>query len=493
MALRVYNTLTKKKDDFIPIVEGKVGIYACGVTVYDLCHIGHARSAVVFDIIAKYLRFRGYQVKFVKNYTDVDDKIINRANKEGVSITDVSERFIKEHDSDMGSLGIERPTVTPKATENIDGMIRLIRVLMDRGLAYEAGGDVYFAVDKFKGYGKLSGRDPEEMMAGARVEVGEKKKNPLDFALWKASKENEPWWESPWGKGRPGWHIECSVMSSRHLGETFDIHGGGEDLIFPHHENEIAQSEGATGKPFANYWIHNGFIRIDNEKMSKSLGNVFTIKEILKSYHPEVVRFFMLQSHYRSPLDYSDDALKEARAGLTRLYTALRGIKDRLAGQRPSAVPSGGLTGRTKEISDNLDDLSRRFMDAMDDDFNTARALGSVFEMTRLLNAYVSDKGFKSTPHAMFILKAAEDKLHELCGVFGILTEDPDAFFEKSRTMEVRKRGLDVKKIDELIRERNEARAAKEWKRADEKRSLLSEMGIVLNDTAAGTTWMFEN
>jgi cysteinyl-tRNA synthetase len=492
VALRVYNTLTKRKDDFKPIVEGKVGIYACGVTVYDLCHIGHARSAIVFDVITRYLRFRGYEVNFVKNYTDVDDKIINRANKEGLSITDVSERFITEHDTDMGNLGIERPTVTPKATENIDGMIRLIKTLMDRGFAYEADGDVYFAVDKFKGYGKLSGRDPEEMMAGARVEVGEKKRNPLDFALWKASKEGEPWWESPWGKGRPGWHIECSVMSSRHLGETFDIHGGGEDLIFPHHENEIAQSEGATGKPFAHYWIHNGFIRIDNEKMSKSLGNVFTIKEILKSYHPEVVRFFMVQSHYRSPLDYSDDALKEARAGLTRLYTTLKGIKDKLAGQGPSSTPVDALTGKAKEIFHKLEDLSRRFVDAMDDDFNTARALGSIFEAARLLNTYTSEKGFKTTPHAMFALKAAEDKLIEFCGVFGILKEDPDAFFEKSRAMEMQKRGLNVKNIEDLIKERNEARTVKDWKKADEKRALLAEMGIVLKDTAAGTTWNFD-
>jgi len=492
MALQVYNTMTKKKEDFVPIVEGRVGLYACGVTVYDLCHIGHARSAVVFDIIARYLRFRGYEVKFVKNYTDVDDKIINRANKEGVSITEISERFIREHDTDMSSLGIERPTVTPKATENIDGMIRLIQTLMDRGLAYRADGDVYFAVDKFKGYGKLSGRDPEEMMAGARVEVAEKKRNPLDFALWKASKENEPWWESPWGKGRPGWHIECSVMSSRHLGETFDIHGGGEDLIFPHHENEIAQSEGATGKPFANYWIHNGFIRIDNENMSKSLGNVFTIKEILRSYHPEVVRFFMLQSHYRSPLDYSDDALKESRAGLTRLYTALKGIRDRLSDAATPVLSPDALSGRAKDVFDRLGEFRRRFIEAMDDDFNTARALGAVFEAARLLNAFMSDKGFKGAPEEVFVLKAAEDRLREFGAVFGILKEEPDAFFGKNRAVEVAKRGLDVAKIEGLIAERNAARAAKDWKKADEKRTILAEMGIVLKDTAAGTTWNFE-
>ncbi len=492
MGLRVYNTMTRTKEDFKPLVEGKVGIYACGVTVYDLCHIGHARSAVVFDIITRYLRFRGYDVTFVKNYTDIDDKIINRANREGVGVTDIAERFIREHDADMGSLGIERPTVAPKATENIDGMIRLIQALMDKGLAYEADGDVYFAVDRFKDYGKLSGRNLDEMMAGARVEVGEKKRNPMDFALWKASKEGEPWWESPWGKGRPGWHIECSVMSSRYLGETFDIHGGGEDLIFPHHENEIAQSEGATGKPFARYWIHNGFIRIDNEKMSKSLGNVFTIKEILRSYHPEVVRFFMLQSHYRSPLDYSDDALKEARAGLVRLYTALKGIRDRLSGAAPPVLSPEGLSGEAKDVFDRLEDLRRRFIEAMDDDFNTARALGAVFETARLLNAFVSGKRFEAGPDALFVLKTAEDRFRELGAVFGILQEDPDAFFEKNRAIEVAKRGLDVSKIEGLIAERNAARATKDWKKADEKRAILSGMGIVLRDTAAGTEWSFE-
>jgi cysteinyl-tRNA synthetase len=325
MPLRFYNTLTKKKEAFKPVEEGKVSIYACGITAYDVCHVGHARSAIVFDIINRYFQYRGYDVAYVKNFTDVDDKIIVKANAEGNTIFEISERYIREHDEDMDALGVARPSVAPRATEFIEGMIGLIRTLFDKGLAYEVGGDVYYEVDKFTGYGKLSGRSLEDMMAGARVDVNDKKKNPLDFALWKASKEGEPWWESPWGRGRPGWHIECSVMSQHYLGDTFDIHGGGEDLIFPHHENEIAQSEGATGKPLANYWIHNGFVRINSEKMSKSLGNIFTIKDILNRYHPEAVRLFMLQSHYKSPVDFSDGALAEARAGMDRFFTASPG------------------------------------------------------------------------------------------------------------------------------------------------------------------------
>jgi cysteinyl-tRNA synthetase len=300
-ALRFYNTLTKRKEAFAPLADGRVGIYVCGITAYDLCHVGHARSAVVFDVITRYLRYRGFDVVYVKNYTDVDDKIIDRAAREGVDIGEIAGRYIREHDRDMDALGVERPTVTPRATEHIDGMVKLITTLIEKGLAYVVDGDVYYAVERFPGYGKLSGRSLDDMMAGARVEVDEKKRNPLDFALWKKSKEGEPWWESPWGRGRPGWHIECSVMSQHYLGETFDIHGGGEDLIFPHHENEIAQSEGATGKPFARYWIHNGFIKVRSEKMSKSLGNVFTIREILELHHPEVLRLFILQGITRAP------------------------------------------------------------------------------------------------------------------------------------------------------------------------------------------------
>lgn len=300
MALKVYNTQARRKEVFEPIVAGKVGLYVCGITAYDTCHVGHARSAVVFDVIARFLKHQGYDVTFVKNFTDVDDKIINKANALGRTIGDIADQYIREHNEDMDAMGVKRPTVAPRATDHIDGMIRLIETLLQKDLAYVSDGDVYFSVEGFPGYGKLSGRGLDEMMAGARVDVNEKKRNPLDFALWKASKENEPWWESPWGKGRPGWHIECSVMSQKYLGDTFDIHGGGEDLVFPHHENEMAQSEGATGKPFARYWLHNGFVRVDHEKMSKSLGNFSTIREMLQRYHPEVLRLFILQSHYRS-------------------------------------------------------------------------------------------------------------------------------------------------------------------------------------------------
>jgi len=305
MFQKIFNTATRKKEVFQPIKEGSVGVYVCGITAYDVCHVGHARAAVVFDVVVRYLRTKGYQVTYVKNFTDIDDKIIDRANKEGVSIVEISERYIKLHNEDMTALGVVTPTVTPKATEHMKDMIALIGVLEEKRFAYCVDGDVYFSISNYKQYGGLSGRNLEEMIAGARVDVNNKKKNPLDFALWKKSKEGEPFWESPWGKGRPGWHIECSAMSRRYLGETFDIHGGGEDLIFPHHENEIAQSQAATGKPLANYWMHNGFVKINSEKMSKSLGNIFPVREILKNYHPEILRLFMLQSHYRSPVDYS--------------------------------------------------------------------------------------------------------------------------------------------------------------------------------------------
>ena len=324
MTLRIYNTQSRKKEDFEPREAGKIGLYVCGITVYDSCHVGHARSAIVFDVITRYLKYCGYAVTYVKNFTDVDDKIIAKARAEGKSIAEIAERYIGEHDEDMGKLGVARPTETPRATEHIDGMIRMVATLLEKGLAYTVGGDVYYAVEQFPGYGKLSGRALDDLVAGARVDVNERKHNPLDFALWKASKEGEPWWESPWGRGRPGWHLECSVMSQRYLGDTFDIHGGGEDLIFPHHENEIAQSEGTTGKPLARYWIHNGFVRVNSEKMSKSLGNFFTIRDILGQYHPEVLRLFLLQSHYRSPVDFSDAALAEARQGMERFYSTLK-------------------------------------------------------------------------------------------------------------------------------------------------------------------------
>ena len=493
MPLRFYNTLTKKKEEFKPVEEGKVSIYACGITAYDVCHVGHARSAIVFDIITRYFQYRGYDVAYVKNFTDVDDKIIVKANAEGKTIFEISERYIREHNEDMDNLGVARPSVAPRATEFIEGMIGLIRTLFDKGLAYEVGGDVYYEVDNFKGYGKLSGRSLEDMMAGARVDVNDKKKNPLDFALWKAGKEGEPWWESPWGRGRPGWHIECSVMSQHYLGDTFDIHGGGEDLIFPHHENEIAQSEGAKGKPLANYWIHNGFVRINSEKMSKSLGNIFTIKDILNRYHPEAVRLFMLQSHYKSPVDFSDGALAESRTGMDRFYTALKAIKDLLTGcDSFSEITIDDLSGKDRELADRLMELPEKFVEAMDDDFATPRAIGHIFDAVRLVNGYLGDKTFAVSPEACFILKLAQKNIQEVGRVLGLFLEEPDHYYIQDRNREARKRGLDVGEIDGLIEERKNARQAKDWKRADELRRILAEKKILILDSPAGTTWKME-
>ena len=496
MALRLYNTLTRRKEDFVPVKEGEVGIYACGVTVYDTCHIGHARSAINFDVITRYLRYRGYRVTYVKNFTDVDDKIIAKANREGVGFREISERYIAEHDEDMGRLGVERPTVTPRATEHIGGMIELINRLIGNGLAYAVpGGDVYFSVKKFKDYGKLSGRNLDEMMSGARIAPGEKKKDPLDFALWKASKEGEPWWDSPWGKGRPGWHIECSVMSAHFLGETFDIHGGGEDLVFPHHENEIAQSEGASGKTFARYWLHNGFIKVDHEKMSKSLGNFITIRDILKVHHPEVVRFFVLQGHYRSPLDFSEEALNEARYAMNRLYETLKRIRDLFASDPALTaveVGEGELSEKEKALLGRVRELPERFKEAMDDDFNTARAMGYIFDAVRQVNAYLAE-GSTPGPPALFVLNEAERTLREVGGVLGILMEDPDVYFEKDRLREAAKRGLRVEEIEALVEERLQARKEKNWQRADAIRDGLAAKGVVLKDSKTGTTWTIES
>ena len=386
----------------------------------------------------------------------------------------------------MEALGVARPTATPRATEHIDGMIRLVDTLIDKGLAYVVDGDVYYAVEKFPGYGKLSGRDLSDMLAGARVDVNEKKRNPLDFALWKASKEGEPWWESPWGRGRPGWHLECSVMSQRYLGDTFDIHGGGEDLIFPHHENEIAQSEGATGKPLARYWVHNGFVRVNSEKMSKSLGNFFTIRDILKQYHPEVLRLFLLQSHYRSPVDFSDAALNEARQGMDRFYSTLKTIRDLLAAGTERADSAGEPTGKDRELTDQLQNLRERFTEAMDDDFNTARAIGCLFDTIRLLNTSLSGKKVEVSPA---VLEQTEKTLREIGAVLGLFIEEPDRYLRLDREREAVKRGLAIAEIEALIAERRSAREAKEWQRADEIRKGLAVRGVILKDTPTATTW----
>ncbi|QSV46790.1 cysteine--tRNA ligase [Geobacter benzoatilyticus] len=480
MTLRVYNTLSGTKEEFKPLVPGKVSMYVCGVTVYDHCHIGHARANVVFDMIYRYLRHAGYDVTYVRNYTDVDDKIINRANQEGVPYNVISERFIAEFDRDMAALGLDLPSHQPKATEHIAEMIDVISRLVDKGYAYAADGDVYFCVEKFDPYLKLSKRNLDEMQAGARIEVGEKKRHPMDFALWKGSKPGEPFWKSPWGEGRPGWHIECSAMSMKYLGETFDIHGGGKDLVFPHHENEIAQSEAANGKPFANYWIHNGFVNINSEKMSKSLGNFFTIKEVLEKYDAEVLRFFLLSAHYRSPIDFSDQNLREAEAGLERIYAALAGIDEAAAKGEENAEGEADeeLAGKTATIAD-------RFREAMDDDFNTAQALGFVFDLVRSANRVLAEGRGENRE----LLIDAGSRIREVGVVLGLFMSEPNAFAERLKNRKAAELPIAAEEIERLIAERLAARAARDFRRADEIRDNLAAQGIMLLDSPQGTTW----
>jgi cysteinyl-tRNA synthetase len=496
MALRIYNTLTGKKEDFVPLHENRVGLYVCGVTVYDLCHIGHGRSTVVFDTICRYLRYRGYEVTYVRNFTDIDDKIIKRANDEGVDFKVIAEKYIEEFNIDMGRLGLGKPSVEPKATEHIPEMIRLISILVEKGFAYQRNGNVFFSVERFKDYGKLSKRNLDEMQAGARVEIDEKKENPLDFALWKASKPGEPSWESPWGKGRPGWHIECSVMSQKYLGETFDIHGGGKDLIFPHHENEIAQSEAAAGKPFARYWIHNGFVNINKEKMSKSLGNILTLKEIFKDWHPEVIRLFLLSHHYRSPLDYSADSLSEAKAGLDRFYTTLNSIQKELKRlMAPQTLPSpsmgegmGGGVSAT-EVHQAIEAFQAQIEEAMDDDFNTAQALGHFYDLQRYLNSLLDISKGHPTEEITSMLKQGFNHFSKIGWVFGLFREDPETYLSGQRKEGLKRLNLSEEEILRFIEERNVARREKNWKRADEIRNELLSKGIVLEDTPSGTLW----
>jgi len=475
--LKIYNTLKKKKETFKPINPGKVGIYVCGPTVYDACHIGHARCLVVFDVIVRYLRAIGYDVTHVRNFTDVDDKIINRAKELGVSIGELSERYIKEFYEEMDMLKVERATIEPKATDHIDEIIGVVEHLISHGHAYEAGGDVFFAIETFKDYGKLSGRRLEEMQAGARVEVDEKKRNPFDFALWKGAKPGEPMWDSPWGKGRPGWHIECSAMSTHFLGHHFDIHGGGKDLIFPHHENEIAQSEGAFDEEFVNVWIHNGFVRIDQEKMSKSLGNFLMIKDILKEYHPETVRLFLLSNHYRSPVDFTHQAMAEADAGLEKIYAFLHRIDGYLVRFEPGDEEQGPGA------------LWASFCQAMDDDFNTARGVGLVFETVRQLNRLMDDIGGKLGQEDQARLVSTRGDLMHIGGVLGILAETPSQFFEQRKADLLLSKGIDLSLVERLIAERVRARQQKDWATADRIRDELSAMDILIEDRPEGTIW----
>ncbi|MBW2147677.1 MAG: cysteine--tRNA ligase [Deltaproteobacteria bacterium] len=484
MTLKIFNTLTRNKEEFIPLEPGRVKIYACGVTVYDECHIGHARSAIIFDIIYRYLRHKGYEVTYVRNYTDVDDKIIQRANQESVNPEIVAERYMKAFDRDMESLGILRPDFEPRATAHIPQMIDLVMALETRGYAYDTPDAVYFSVRRFRPYGRLSGQDLEHIESGVRVEPGEYKEDPLDFALWKKSKPGEPEWDSPWGKGRPGWHIECSAMSAYYLGQPFDIHGGGKDLIFPHHENEIAQSEAATGKPFVQYWVHNGWVTRDGAKMSKSLGNITTIREALKTYHPDVLRFYFLSSSYRNDFDFTERGVCDARLGLERIAHVLQDLDEKSKGAIDDPSPRKGAE---EELLNFVKTLPGRFEEAMDDDFNTALALSYFHETVRRLNRFMSEE--EKTTAAQGILRRAGETLGRLGGILGLFQKGPSKFLAELRQLDRETIDLDEAEILRLVKERSEARKRKAWAEADTIRDQLSAAGIILEDGPGGTTW----
>ena len=474
MPIRIYNTLTKSKENFETVIPGQVNIYVCGPTVYDDCHVGHARSVVVFDAVVRYLRAMDYRVNYVRNFTDVDDKIINRANEVGTDSGQLAETFIDAFYRDMDALNVLRADREPRVTEHIADIIAVVQTLLDKGSAYIVGGDVYYAVETFAEYGKLSGRKLDDMVAGSRVEINTNKRNPFDFVLWKAAKPGEPSWPSPWGEGRPGWHIECSAMSSHFLGQTLDIHGGGKDLIFPHHENEIAQSEAAHGTTFARYWMHNGFVNIDNEKMSKSLNNFLMIKDILEAYHPESVRLFLLSSHYRSPIDFSDQNLKEAEKALDKIY----GLLKRLDQEGGIADVDGGVPAGN-HWSD--------FCAAMDDDFNTAKGVGLLFNLIKEANRILDQE--KHSPQTVTALTQLAVDLKRMGDILGILQYSWQTFFETRTTNQLQELGLSSEQIEALVAERTAARQNKAWQRADEIRDQLAESGIVLEDKADGTHW----
>lgn len=461
--MKLYNTQTRKKEEFVPLEERKVRMYVCGPTVYNYFHIGNARPFIIFDTLRRYLEYKGYEVTYVQNFTDVDDKMINRAVEEGITIAELADRFIKEYFKDADALGIKRATIHPRATHLIEDMIEMIKKLEDKGLAYAVEGDVYFGTQEFEGYGKLSGQSLEDLNAGARIEISEKKKNPTDFALWKAEKPGEPAWDSPWGRGRPGWHIECSVMATKYLGETIDIHAGGQDLIFPHHENEIAQSEGTTGKPFVRYWVHNGYINVDNQKMSKSLGNFFTVRDISKEYDLEVVRFFMFSAHYRNPINFSRELLDQAKSALERLYNTKNNLEH--------LVQSASVKHLNPYEEKKLNDLQKHrtnFEKAMDDDLNTADAVAAIFELVKEINTQTSE-GVSAE-----FAQESLNLLIKLTDVLGLLEKE-----EKELENE----------IQALIEKREKARKEKNWVMADSLRDELKERGIILEDTPRGVKW----
>lgn len=463
--MRIFNTMTRQKEEFIPNDPDEVKIYACGPTVYNYIHIGNARPLCVFDVLRRYLEYKGYNVKFVQNFTDVDDKIIKRANEEGITFEEVSKKYIEEFWTDANGLNFKKASVHPKATENIDEIINIIKTLEEKGYAYAVDGDVYFRTLKFKEYGKLSHQPIEDLQSGARIAIGEKKENPLDFALWKAAKEGEPYWDSPWGKGRPGWHIECSAMNKRFLGDTIDIHCGGQDLIFPHHENEIAQSECANGCTFSKYWMHNGYINVDNVKMSKSLGNFKTVREIANVYGYEVIRYFLISSHYRSPINYSLEIIEQCKSALERLYTCRESLDFALKNAKD--IPDD------EELIKKLNSHREQFITAMDDDLNTADGVAAVFELVKDINTSILDKEVSKN-----VCQTAADVFDELCDVLGIL------YNRKNNDVD--------SDIEALIEERQQARANKDWATADRIRDELKAKGIILKDTPQGVTWTKE-
>lgn len=464
--MKIYNTLTRQKQEFVPINEGEVKMYSCGPTVYNYFHIGNARPFIIFDTLRRYLEYCGYKVKFVQNFTDIDDKMIKNANTEGVTVKELAQRYIEEYFTDSHGLGIKEATVHPRATENIDAIIDIIKTLEEKGYAYAVNGNVYFATKKFKDYGKLSKQPLEDLEAGARIEVNDEKHDAMDFTLWKAQKEGEPAWESPWGMGRPGWHIECSAMVNKYLGDTIDIHSGGQDLIFPHHENEIAQSEAATGKPFANYWMHNGYINIDGKKMSKSLGNFFTVRDVAKHYDYEVIRYFMLSAHYRNPINFSDLLMEQAKSAVERVYNCLDNMKFLL-----DSADDRELNENDKEFDEVIGKAKTDFIAAMDDDLNTAAATAAIFELTKAANIQFNS-GNKNSGK---LLEKTIAMIKELGGVLGLFNKEDN-------------KSLDAE-IEELIAERTKARAEKNWTRADEIRDKLKEMNVILEDTPNGVKW----
>ena len=465
--MKIFNSMSRQKEEFVPIQPGKVSIYACGPTVYNFIHVGNARPIILFDVLRRYFEYRGYDVTFVQNFTDVDDKIIKRANEEGITSQEVAEKYIQEYFTDAQGLGVRPATIHPKATENMQQIIDMVQTLIDKGYAYPVeNGDVYYRTLKFKGYGKLSHQPIEDLQSGARIAVGDVKENPLDFALWKAAKPGEPAWDSPWGPGRPGWHIECSAMSNRYLGKTIDIHCGGEDLQFPHHENEIAQSEAANGCEFVHYWMHNGFLNIDNRKMSKSLGNFFTVREAAEAYGYETIRLFMLSAHYRSPLNYSADILHQAQNSLDRLYSAEDHLKYLAANGA-----EGDKNAAEAASADTFDSYRQRFDEAMDDDFNTANAISVLFELVRAINIATADENQPTKAGA----QACLDMVHEFTDVLGLL------YSRKEESLD--------EKVEQMIADRQAARAAKNWAEADRIRDELKAMGIELKDTKQGVQW----